>query len=370
LNLKSAICLCPAIVVLAIGCGPAPNEDAGRESSQDTTAQTEKALPRTYQPDPREVHLSELTMLTDGGENAEAYFSYDGSQLIFQSTSPPYSCDQIFTIDTDGSGRQLVSTGTGRTTCAYFLPGDEQIVYSSTHLGGTDCPPVPDHSQGYVWPLYSDYDIFRASADGTDVVPLTTTPGYDAEATVSPTGDSIVFTSTRDGDLDIYTMDLDGSNVRRLTDEIGYDGGPFFSPDGSKIIYRARHPEDPAEIEDYQALLAGGLIRPRMLEVWVMDADGSNQRQITDLGAAAFAPFFHPSGERIIFSTNSGDPSGREFDLWMVNLDGSGLEQITFSGGFDGFPMFAPDGKTFVFCSNRHNSNQGETNIFVTQWID
>jgi len=353
-------------IVLGAACAPAPQS----APDLDPSAQAEKRLPRTYDPDPREVHLSELTMLTDGGENAEAYFSFGGTQLIFQSTSPPYGCDQIFAIGTDGFNRRLISTGTGRTTCPYFLPGDQRILYSSTHLGGADCPPVPDHSRGYVWPLYPDYDIFTANADGTDVVQITDAPGYDAEATVSPLGDRIVFTSTRDGDLDIYTMDLDGSNVQRLTDSIGYDGGPFYSPDGTKIVYRARHPEDPSEIEDYQTLLADGLIRPSKLEVWVMDADGSNKRRVTDLGVASFAPFFHPSGQRIIFSTNYGDPRGREFDLWMVNLDGTGLEQVTFSGGFDGFPMFSPGGETFVFCSNRHNSNKGETNIFVTKWRD
>ncbi len=352
-------------VAVVVGCAPTTPP-----RTSEAPPQAESAGPKTYQPDPREIHLSELTMLTDGGENAEAYFSFSGDRLIFQSTSPPYACDQIFTIGVDGSDRALASTGSGRTTCAYYLPGDDRILYSSTHLGSPECPPVPDHSRGYVWPLYPEYDIFTANADGTEIVRLTDTPGYDAEATVSPLGDRIVFTSTRDGDLDIYTMDLDGSDVVRLTDQIGYDGGPFFSPDGTKIVYRARHPQDPTEIADYQALLADGLIRPKMLEVWVMDADGSNKRQVTNLGVAAFAPFFLPSGDRIIFSTNHGDPQGREFDLWMVNLDGTGLEQVTYSGGFDGFPMFGPDGETFVFCSNRHNSNPGETNIFVTRWKD
>jgi Tol biopolymer transport system component len=225
-------------------------------------------------------------------------------------------------------------------------------------------------SRGYVWPIYEGYEIYTALPDGTDIVNITNTPGYDAEATVSPAGDRIVFTSMRDGDLDIYSMNLDGSDVVRLTDAIGYDGGPFYSPDGSKIVYRARHPEDPQEIEDYQALLSDGLIRPSKLEIFVMNADGTDKRQITDLGVAAFAPFFHPSGEKIIFSTNYGDPAGREFDLWMVDLDGENLEQITFTEGFDGFPMWSPDGSTFVFCSNRHNSQPGETNVFVTEWKD
>jgi Tol biopolymer transport system component len=229
---------------------------------------------------------------------------------------------------------------------------------------------VPDHSRGYVWPIYASYDIYRARPDGSEISKLTEIDGYDAEATVSPQGDRIVFTSTRDGDLDIYSMNLDGSDVVRLTDEIGYDGGPFYSPDGTKIIYRAHHPSDAAEIEAYQALLGEGLIRPSKLEIFIMDADGSNKRQITDLGAAAFAPFFHPSGEKIIFASNYGDPKGREFDLWMVDLDGGNLERITYSEGFDGFPMWSPDGKTFVFCSNRHNSKPGETNVFVTEWLD
>ena len=347
--------------LLASACAPEP-------LTPTSDVATGEAGQRIFAPDPREVHFSELRMLTDGGENAEAYFSFDSSRLVFQSTRPPFGCDQIFVMDADGSEPRLASTGQGRTTCAYFLPGDDRILYSSTHLGDPECPPKPDFSRGYVWPIDPNYDIFTANPDGSEVVRLSDTPGYDAEATVSPRGDRIVFTSMRDGDLDIYSMNLDGSEVLRLTDEIGYDGGPFYSPDGTKIVYRARHPSEAEEIEDYQTLLAEGLIRPSKLEVWVMDADGTNQREVPDLGVAAFGPFFHPSGEQIIFSSNYGDPTGREFNLFMVNLDGSGLEQITFTEGFDGFPMWAPDGSTFVFCSNRHNSKQGETNVFVTTW--
>lgn len=354
------------VCALLIACSPASEPPAGEP---EVTVVAE-ATPRRIAPDPREVHFSELVMLTDGGENAEAYFSFAGDRLVFQSTRDPYGCDQIFVTDLEGAHQQLASTGAGRTTCAYFLPGDQRIVYASTHLGSPDCPPVPDHSRGYVWPIYPEYDLFTARIDGSDVQQLTDAPGYDAEATVSPTGDRIVFTSMRDGDLDVYTMAVDGSDVLRLTDELGYDGGAFFSPDGSKIVYRAMHPTGAEAVADYTSLLAQGLIRPSKLEIWVMDADGGNKRRVTDLGVAAFAPFFHPSGEKILFSSNHGDPSGREFELFMVNLDGSGLEQITFSPEFDGFPMFAPDGETFVFCSNRHNSNPGDTNIFVTKWKD
>ena len=345
-------------------------QPAVEEPAPETETVEVSKVGSTVAPDPREVHFGELRMLTDGGENAEAYFSFSGDRLIFQATRDGYPCDRIFTMNLDGSDPQMVSTGTGRTTCAYYYPEDDWIVYASTHEGGPECPPVPDHSRGYVWPLYDTYDLYRARPDGSELTKLTDTPGYDAEATISPMGDRIVFTSTRDGDLDIYTMNLDGSDVQRLTDAVGYDGGPFYSPDGTKIVYRARHPEDPQEIEDYQTLLAEGMIRPSKLEVWVMNADGSDKRQITDLGAAAFGPFFHPSGEKIIFSSNYGDPTGREFELFMVDLDGANLEQITFSGGFDGFPMFAPDGETFVFCSNRNNTKDGETNVFVTTWSD
>jgi Tol biopolymer transport system component len=347
-------------ILFGAGCAAQPEEPVAAAPS----------LPRLIEPDPQETHLGTLKMLTDGGENAEAYFSFKGDKLIFQSTRAPYPCDRIFTLDLETAEATLASTGTGRTTCAYYLPDDDWIVYSSTHLANPECPPTPDHSRGYVWPIYPSYDVFRSRPDGSEISRLTVEDGYDAEATVSPRGDRIVFTSMRDGDLDIYSMNLDGSDVVRLTDEVGYDGGPFYSPDGTKIVYRAHHPSDPTEISDYQSLLADGLIRPSQLEIFVMDADGSNKRQITDLGVAAFAPFFHPAGDKIIFSSNYGDPSGREFDLWMVDLEGEDLERITYTEGFDGFPMWSPDGKKFVFCSNRHNSNPGETNVFVTEWKD
>ena len=315
-------------------------------------------------------HLRNIQQLTFGGQNAEAYFSPDGAKLIFQSTREPYKCDQIFTMNLDGTDQRIVSTGKGRTTCSYFFGGGKRILYSSTHLGSPDCPPKPDYSKGYVWAIYTSFDIFTANADGSDVRQLTTTNGYDAEATLSTDGKKIVFTSIRNGDLDIYTMDPDGTNLKQLTNELGYDGGPFFSPDGKLIVYRAHHPKTEQEIRDYKELLAQNLIRPTYLEIWLMHSDGSNQRQITDLGAASFAPSFFPDGKRIIFASNVGSTGGMgNFELYAVDLDGKNLERITFTDGFDGFPIFSPDGKKLAWVSGRNGKVPHETNIFVADWV-
>jgi Tol biopolymer transport system component len=268
------------------------------------------------EPLPGEAHFRSLRQLTFGGENAEAYWSFGETKLIFQSTRPPYTADQIFTMNADGSDVKLVSTGKGRTTCAYFLPGDSKILYASTHAAGDAPPAPPDRSRGYVWPIYDSYEIWVADADGGNPVNLTNSPGYDAEATVSPKGDRIVFTSTRDGDIEIYSMALDGSDVRRLTERPGYDGGAFFSWDGARIVWRAPGADDDVTKTDYSPLLKMGLVRPSRLEIWVMDADGSNRRQVTRNGAANFAPFWHPDGKRVIFASNHHDPKGRNFDLF------------------------------------------------------
>jgi Tol biopolymer transport system component len=321
--------------------------------------------------DPREVHLSDLRQLTRQGENAEAYWSPDGSQLVLQSTRPPYACDQIFRMSADGSSNPvLVSTGRGRTTCSYFTLDGRRVLYSSTHLTHQECPPPPDRSHGYVWSIDPAYEIFSVRPDGTDPIRLTSNEAYDAETTVCPKDGSLIFTSTRDGDLDLYRMDADGKNVKRLTDTPGYDGGAFFSPDCSRIVWRASRPKEGPELEDYKRLLAQGLVRPSKLEIWVADADGSAARQVTYLDAASFAPSFFPSGDRLLFSSNYGDPKGREFDLWAINTDGSGLERITWTPGFEGFPLFSPDGTRLAFSSNRNQSAPGETDVFVARWVD
>lgn len=313
-----------------------------------------------------EPHLKQLKQLTFGGENAEAYWSFDGQQLIMQAHKGE-GCDQIYRMR-PGSEPVRVSTGHGATTCSYFLPGNQEVIYASTHLGGEACPPTPDHSQGYVWALYDSYDIFRANADGSNLRQLTNSPGYDAEATVCKKDGSIVFTSVRDGDIELYRMNADGSDVRRLTHSPGYDGGAFFNDDCSKLVWRASRPKGPA-LEEFRALLAKHLVRPTQLELYVGDADGSNATQVTYLNAASFAPFFYPGSQRIIFSSNHGDARGREFDLWAINTNGTGLERITEAPGFDGFPIFSPDGKTLAFSSNRATApGQHDTNVFLAQF--
>jgi TolB protein len=319
---------------------------------------------------PNEKHFKNMKMLTHGGENAEAYFSFDGTKLIFQAIHDGYKCDQIYTMNIDGSDMKMVSNGKGRTTCSYFFPDDKRILYSSTFLAGDDCPPTPDYSHGYVWPLYDSYDIFTANADGSDIKQLTNIKGYDAETTISPKGDKMVFTSTRNGDIDIYSMNLDGSDVKQLTHELGYDGGPYYSYDGSMIVFRASRPKTDEEIKEYKDFLAQGLVKPTTLEIYIMNADGSDARQLTHLNAASFAPYFFPNDKRVIFASNVGDPNGRTFELYAINIDGTGLERITYGETFASFPMFSMDGKKFVFCSNRFDSVPHETNVFICNWID
>lgn len=374
------------LIVLALivcAAGTASSQQTQSPAAVAPAAAPTPALPGIGPFPGEEKHLKNIRQLTFGGQNAEAYFSPDGLRLIFQSTRANLKCDQIFTMFLDGSDQQMVSTGKGRTTCAYFLKPSllnlplhrvpQRILYSSTHLGSPDCPPRPDYSQGYVWPIYPTYDIFTANDDGSDVQQLTDTPGYDAEATLSKDGRKIVFTSMRMGDLDIYSMDSDGKNVKRLTHEIGYDGGPFFSPDGEWIVYRANHPHGAKETAQYRQLLQENLVRPTTLELWLMRADGTAKRHITELNAASFAPSFFPDGQRVIFSTNyASDPTQGtmgNFELYSIDIKGTHLERITFSPGFDGFPMFSPNGLHLVWASNRNAKAPHETNIFIADWV-
>lgn len=328
---------------------------------------------------PQEKHLKNLKQLTFGADNAEAYWSFDGKMVSFQSNNPKWGlkCDQIFYtpitgVDLKSTMPKRISTGLGRTTCAFFLPNNKQVLYASTHLGGNECPPVAERVPGgkYLWPVYDSYDIFVADLNGKIVKQLTSEKGYDAEATVSPKGNKIVFTSTRNGDLDLYTMDINGRNVKQITNEVGYDGGAFFSPDGKKIVFRASRPNTDELKKEYLDYLKQGLVAPTAMELFTCNVDGSDLKQITHLGKANWAPFYHPSGKKIIFSSNHKGSRGFEFNLFMINDDGSGLEQITYDKIFDSFAMFSPDGKKLIFSSNRNNQGTNDTNLFVSDWVE
>jgi Tol biopolymer transport system component len=314
-----------------------------------------------------ETHLDNVRQLTFGGENAEAYFSHDGRELIFQSTRDDLRCDAIFRMNADGGNVRMVSSGKGVTTCAFIAPDNRSIIYASTHLADEACPPKPDYSQGYVWPLYPGYDVFAADPEGGNLRRLTNTDGYDAEAVYSPAGGRIVFTSLRTGDLELFLMNPDGSGVEQLTFEPGYDGGAFFSLDGEWIVWRASRPSGEA-LADYRALLEKALIRPSRLELFIMHLKERRPIRITDNGAANFGPYWHPDGRRIIFSSNLADPKGRNFDLYLIDVATRRVERVTNYPGFDGFPMFSHDGKRLVFASNRNGKVKGETNIFIADW--
>jgi Tol biopolymer transport system component len=335
---------------------------------------------RPVDPLPNEPHLKNVRMLTFEGENAEAYWSNDGKSLVLQRRSAKMPADQIYVLDLASGEMKQISTGKGRTTCAYFTEADQRIVYASTHHEGDAPPVVKMTGRGYQWAVHREYDIFDVRPDGAGLRRLTETPGYDAEATVCPVTGDIVFTSVRDGDLELYTMSADGSNVKRITDRPGYDGGAFYSHDGSKFVLRSAFPDSEERAKEDAALLMQQLVKPSQMEITVCDRDGSNFRQVTKNGAANFAPFWLPDDRRIIFSSNfrgvekmreTGDyTQARNFDLFLINEDGTGIEQVTDNPEFDGFPMFSPSGRFLVFASNRYNRTEGDTNIFIAEWVE
>ena len=327
----------------------------------------------------QEKHLKNIKQLTFGGDNAEAYFSFDSKNLSFQCNNSAWGlkCDQIFNLNIANAAKDtayrppMISTGLGRTTCSYFMPGNKQILYASTHLESKECPanPEPRADHKYLWAIYPDFDIFVADLKGKIVKSLISAPGYDAEATVSPDGKKIVFTSTRNGDLDLYTCNIDGSNIKQVTNQLGYDGGAFFSPDSKKLVFRASRPTTTEDIKEYKDLLAQNLVMPTAMEIYTCNVDGSNLKQVTHLGKANWAPFYTPDGKKIIFSSNHQSAKGYDFYLFMVNLDGSGIEQITSNSYFNAFPMFSPDGKKLVWSSNRNNHGTHDTNLFIADWV-
>jgi Tol biopolymer transport system component len=353
-------------------------QDSGSQTEAETTTDNEETTEAVDSLRLEgEVHFKNVRQLTFGGDNAEAYFSFDGTMLSFQSKNKAWGtdCDQIYYMPITGFTGEtapMVSTGKGRTTCAYFMPGDKSIIYASTHEGDENCPPepAPREDKKYVWPIYPDFDIYVSDLDGKVIAKLTETPGYDAEATLNPAGDLIVFTSMRTGDLELYTMNIDGSNVNQVTSELGYDGGAFFTPDGEKLIFRSSRPKTDEEVKLYTDLLAEGLVQPTDMELYMCNVDGTEMTQITDLGQANWAPYMHPSGEKIFFCSNHKSERGFPFNIFSINLDGSGLEQVTFDTAFDAFFLFSPDGKKVAFSSNRNNGGTRATNVFVADWVE
>ncbi len=319
---------------------------------------------------PEGVHLFNLKKLTDGGQNAEAYWSPDGKRLVFQSTRPPYACDQIFVMNADGSDQRLVSTGKGRTTCGYFLPDNRHILYASTHEAGEECPPPPDRRKGYVWGVFPGYDIYLATDDGKIVKKLTNSPGYDAEATVNFRTGNVIYTSLASGDLELWRMKTDGSKKKQITKREGYDGGAVYSRDGRRIVWRATAPDNAEAMSRYRELLKENLTEPMRMELFISDADGRNVRQLTRTGCAAFAPTFTPDGKRVVFSSNLHNCDGRKFELYWIRTDGTGLERLTWFDGFVSFPEFSPDGKKLVFSSDWQAKSRYEFNIWVADWRD
>ncbi len=325
-----------------------------------------------------EKHFKNIRQLTFAADNAEAYFSFNDKKITFQSNNKAWTqgCDQIFTMpiqgfDTREKMPKMISTSEGRTTCSYYMPNNKDILFASTHLGAKTCPVEASRSGGkYLWNIYDTYDIFVSNQKGKIIKRLTDTPGYDAEATISPKGDLIVFTSTRSGDLELWTMNIDGSNPKQITSGLGYDGGAFFSPDGKKLVFRASRPQTEVEIKEYKTLLADGLVAPTNMEIYTCNIDGSDLKQITHLGKANWAPYFHPSGNKIIFSSNHAGSRGFNFNLFMINTDGTGLEKISADNTFDAFPMFSHDGKKIIFSSNRNNHGTRDTNLFIADWVE
>ena len=368
------------LLLLIFSCKETKTESRTTDSSSATENKDEtiKTTSKDSLIFPEEKHFKSLQQVTFGGDNAEAYWSFDDQQLIFQSNNKKWGleCDQMFLMNAGETFNNsnippMVSTGMGRTTCAYFLPDNKSFVYGSTHLANKNCPEVPLRKNGrYVWPVYDSFDIFVADLKGNITGQLTNEAGYDAEATVSPKGDKIVFTSTRSGDLELYTMNLDGSDVQQITDELGYDGGAFFSPDGTKLIFRSSRPKTEEEISKYKGLLAEGLVEPTNMELYICDADGSNMKQLTNLGNANWSPFFTPDGKKVLFSSNFEAERGFPFNLYMIDIDGKNLERVTHSETFDAFPVFSNDGKYLVFSSNRNNGGGRDTNLFIAEWQD
>lgn len=315
-----------------------------------------------------EDHLTKIKQLTFSGENTDASFSSNNTEIIFQSTRDSLRCDAIFKMNSDGSDISQISSGKGIASSANIAPSNDTVIYSSTHVIDYQCPPKPEFSKDYIWLLYSDYDLFTISSTGGGTERLTNSKSYDGGAVYSPKGDRIVFSSSRTGDYELFIMNADGSKVKQLTHEKGFDGDVVFSPDGKNIVWRASRPKGDA-LHDYRYQMSQGLIKTGKFELFMMKLDGGKPIQLTRNQAANFSPTFNPNGKEIIFSSNMSQKDGRNYDLYTLNIKTRKLERITYYSGFDGFPEFSSDGKKLMFTSSRNFRYKAEKNIFTADWV-
>jgi TolB protein len=327
-------------------------------------AAAEDSAPSPPRSSVESVYLSNIRQVTEGFVKAgEGYFSPDQQTIIYQAVTAEYPFYQIYAQPFAGGRPRLVSTGKGRTTCAYFSPDGRHIVYASSHLDPhldqTEADErkrqAEDAASGrrrrYDWVFDPYMDIFRADLDGSNLVRLTDAPGYDAEGAYSPDGKQIAFCSTRDGDPDIYLMNADGSNVRQITNEPGYDGGPFISPDGRWIVYRTDRKQK------------------EMLQIHCIGIDGKNDVALTDNVGVNWAPYWHPTKPFIIWAgADHSDPTKRpNYDLWIMpyeihdgKIKGGEVHRVTDHPSADVLPVFSPDGKRLMWTSNRTSDNSSQ----------
>jgi TolB protein len=311
------------------------------------------------------AYLKNIKQLTfDYARAGEAYFSPDGKLIIFQAEekgeNPFY---QIFVQDLQTGRARRVSPGAGRTTCGYFRPDGRRIIFASAHTNPHFKEEAADElrkraeeatsgrRRRYEWVFDPYMRIYEADLDGGNLRLLTDAPGYNAEGSHSRDGKQIVFCSNRDGNLELYIMAADGGNVRKLTNAPGcYNGGPFFSPDGQRVIFRAdRHKKDE-------------------LQVYVINADGTDERQLTQIDGVAWAPFWHPDGKHIVYTSAVHKPNQRpNYDLYWMNVETGKTTRLTFAPGQDVLPVFSPDGKKLMWTSNRDGLMPG-TQIFVADF--
>lgn len=302
-------------------------------------------------------NIRQLTFSSMGFEKAgEAYFSPNGKNIIFQAVPKKEKHYQIYTMNIKEGIPRMVSTGRGACTCAFFRPDGKKIIFASSHEDPllNDSlyePSVPGYKREggqYAWDFTPYMNIYEAEPDGSHLMPLTTGPAYHAECAYSPDGSRIVFASNSDGTMNIYTMKADGSDIRQVTHtNYCYNGGCFFSPDGKKILFRADRE------------------KPHYLQIYVVNADGTNERQLTNNGAVNWAPYWHPKGQIIAFTTSLH--GHKHYEVYALNIETGIHYRLTHNPSFDGLPVFSNDGKKLLWTSKRSPDNTCQ--IFLADFV-